>query len=136
MKRTPIQRRTPLKRVSAKRQREGRIYSVQRRAFLAKFFLCQVDMRELGYDETIPPVRENGMIRVAHAVSRGWGSPVWCMVPEGHIQRSQDVHHTARRGRYYLDESTWLAVARKNHDRIEQNPGWARRVGWLIDPRR
>lgn len=133
MKRSkPIQRRTPLKRVSDKRRIEAQFYSIKRRHFLAKFFLCQVDMRELGYDETIPPQRLNGMIAVVHLVSRSCGYPVICWVPEGHIQRSQDVHHTRRRGRYYLEESTWRAVSRKNHDRIERNPSWARKVGWLI----
>lgn len=132
MKRTkPIQRRTPLKRVSDKRRKESKVYSVQRREFLAKFFLCQVDMRELGYDHTIPPVRENGMIKVAHIISTNWKEKVFCTVPEGHIQRSEDVHHSKRRGRYYLDVSTWRAVSRKNHDRIERNPLWARAVGWL-----
>lgn len=47
-----------------------------------------------------------------------------CMVyPE---LKSTDVHHKRGRvGSNYLDEKTWLAVSRKAHIEIEENPEWA-----------
>ncbi len=45
--------------------------------------------------------------------------------------RSEDLHHVKKRGKYYLDESTWLAVGRKIHQHIHDAPGWARAEGLL-----
>lgn len=41
---------------------------------------------------------------------------------------SEDVHHTKKRGKYYLDDSTWLAVCRGCHNRIHSNPKEARHL--------
>lgn len=32
-----------------------------------------------------------------------------------------------------LDENFWLAVCRKNHERIESNKNWAREQGFLLN---
>lgn len=45
--------------------------------------------------------------------------------------RSRDVHHTRGRGRYLLDESTWMAVCRAHHDWIHGHPREAREKEWL-----
>lgn len=37
-----------------------------------------------------------------------------------------DVHHVKGRGKYYLDETTWLAVSRHWHRYLHDNPKWAR----------
>lgn len=56
-----------------------------------------------------------------------------------------DVHH--KKGRIgfadeqarlegislYLDERFWLAVSRKGHKKIEENPAWAKENGYSID---
>lgn len=42
-----------------------------------------------------------------------------------------DVHHVFGRGKYLLDESTWLAVSREAHRKIHDNPKWAREMGYL-----
>jgi len=46
-------------------------------------------------------------------------------------QKSTDVHHTARRGENYLKVSTWMAVCRKCHGWIEENPEEAKDLGFL-----
>ena len=47
--------------------------------------------------------------------------------------QSTDVHHKKGRGKYYLDEDTWLATCRQCHDEIHKNPIWARKMGYLED---
>lgn len=56
-----------------------------------------------------------------------------------------DVHHKKGRIGYaddisrlngislYLDERFWLAVSRKGHDKIENNPKWAKENGYSLD---
>ncbi len=40
-----------------------------------------------------------------------------------------DVHHMKGRGKYLLDESTWLPVCRDCHRTIEQDPQMAKQLG-------
>jgi len=47
--------------------------------------------------------------------------------------KSTDIHHRKGRGKYYLDEGTWLATCRGCHDRIHRNPTWAREKGFILD---
>lgn len=47
--------------------------------------------------------------------------------------KSTDIHHKKGRGKYYLDEDSWLAVCRPCHDRIHSNPIWARENNYIID---
>ena len=49
-----------------------------------------------------------------------------------YFPRSVDVHHMKRRGKYFLDTSSWLAVSRQAHDWIHSNPKEATEMGWLI----
>lgn len=44
--------------------------------------------------------------------------------------KSEDVHHKRGRGIYYLDVSTWLAVSRRAHTEINENPEWAIEMGY------
>lgn len=46
-------------------------------------------------------------------------------------KRSVDVHHVRGRGRYLLDEATWLPVSRKMHTKIHSEPAWAYEHGYL-----
>ena len=41
------------------------------------------------------------------------------------IRPTQDVHHAKGRGKYLLDESTWLPVCRWCHDFIHNNVKWS-----------
>lgn len=46
---------------------------------------------------------------------------------------SEQVHHKCRRGKYYLDVDTWLAVSNSCHHKIETSGQWARERGFIID---
>lgn len=48
------------------------------------------------------------------------------------IPKSTEIHHTKKPKATYLnDESTWLAVCREMHEKIENNKAWARSKGYL-----
>lgn len=105
-------RRTPLKRVSKKRAGEMRQYTIKRKAFLERFPICQVWLKENGF------VSEAGSL-----ISGAFHDKA---------PRSTEVHHTAGRSKNYLNEATWLAVSAEAHRRIHQNPSWARANGFLL----
>lgn len=47
---------------------------------------------------------------------------------------SEEVHHTfcgASRATHFLDVPTWMAVSRKGHSYIHENPKISREKGWL-----
>lgn len=49
-------------------------------------------------------------------------------------ERATEIHHTysgANRSRFYLDETTWMAVSRKGHLWIHANPVEARELNYL-----
>lgn len=50
-----------------------------------------------------------------------------------HHRATTSVHHAWRRGIYYLEESTWLAVSAEGHRFIEDHPEVSRLQGWLAD---
>lgn len=64
---------------------------------------------------------------------------IFLSLPENQIcpitgQPTTDIHHTYSgkdRAKYYLDESTWLAVSREGHNWIHDNPKEARELGHL-----
>jgi hypothetical protein len=103
MKRTPLKRKTPLRRGKAKlkrtklrqvskRQRAKLdLYTAQRRVFLAAHPKCQVCGE----------------------------------------RPATDVHHMAGRGIRLNDESTFLATCRACHDWIHAHPAEARERGFL-----
>lgn len=43
-----------------------------------------------------------------------------------------DIHHKKGRGKYLNDTSTWLAVSREGHTRIEMFPIEAKENGWSL----
>jgi len=48
--------------------------------------------------------------------------------------KATEIHHTycgKDRAKYYLDESTWIAVSRDGHNWIHDNPKEAREKGFL-----
>ena len=111
-------KRTRLAPMSAKRKRDHAIYMKKRAAFLEAHPFCQVWIQRMGLDE--------------EAVIQ-WGGNYKDLAGEfGIVPRSEDVHHVAgRSGSNYLDESTWLAVSREQHESIHSHPSFARRQGWL-----
>ena len=46
-------------------------------------------------------------------------------------ERATEIHHKkGRTGSNFLDTSTWLAVSRNGHRKIEENPEWAKENGY------
>lgn len=112
--RTPLQRSGNLRPMSAKRQREARIYAKKRKEFLAAYPTCWVWIR-LGND---------GEWALMYKI---WGSRCTSAQP------SDEVHHTAGRvGANYLNESLWMPVSFEAHRFIHENPKTAREKGWLL----
>lgn len=50
----------------------------------------------------------------------------------GCTTHTTDVHHKRGRGKYYLDDTTWLAVCRACHAYIETHPTEAKELGFSI----
>lgn len=114
-----IKRKKPIRRVSKKRAEDMKKYSALRKQFLAEFPLCYVWWSENAKE--CPNQAHYGL---------------WCeMIRAGHVNNpcpATEVHHKARRGKNYLNTDTWLAVSRKNHVRLHENPSWARERGYLL----
>lgn len=114
MKRTPLKRKTRLRPMSTKRQREAKIYSQKRKAFLEDRPEC----------EAYGIIMLNAPINTLY-LGRGYSIPVTCPA-------STDIHHVhGRVGSAYLDEGTWLAVSRWAHRWIHDNPKIARQLRLL-----
>ena len=105
MKRSPLKRKTPLKRsgklrpVSKKRAGQNKVYSARRREFLLKhlYDCCPVMM----------------------AIKNEWHGVT-------------DVHHVQNRESERLnDVSQWMAVSREGHIYLHNHPNTARMHGWL-----
>lgn len=68
------------------------------------------------------------------------GSRLLCEVGErcvsmwGRRAVATEVHHKRGRGKWLMDESTWVATCRDCHRIIHERPNWAIQNGW-IEPR-
>lgn len=48
-------------------------------------------------------------------------------------KRTNEIHHKKGRvGDLFLDENYWLAVHSEGHEKIENNPEWAKEMGYSI----
>lgn len=48
--------------------------------------------------------------------------------------KATQVHHKKGRiGKLLLDEEFWLAVSAKGHKKIEENPEWAKKMGYSLN---
>jgi 5-methylcytosine-specific restriction endonuclease McrA len=43
-----------------------------------------------------------------------------------------DIHHKSKRGKNLSNKDTFMAVCRICHNRIHDNPAWAKEMGYLI----
>ncbi len=43
-----------------------------------------------------------------------------------------DIHHKAKRGKNLYNMETFMATCRLCHNKIHDNPAWARELGYLI----
>lgn len=131
MKRSPILRKTPLKRggwlrkASPKRAKQLREYSTARKVFLAAHPICQVWLAENGWEE-LGSYQYGSMrygITLGMLLHYNFAAPF-----------STEVHHkNKRRGAMLLDQAFWMAVSREAHERIESNKAWAREKGYLLN---
>ena len=117
MKRTPLKRKSPIKKQGKKRAAANKLYSVKRRDFLYMRPICEVWI-ELSNLNT----RASNLLKGA--------------IFDGEIgyrpEYSVDVHHKeGRAGEHFLDDATWMAVSRKAHRWIHDHPKQAREMGWL-----
>lgn len=47
-----------------------------------------------------------------------------------YFRKATTIHHSRGRGKYLMDESTWIPCSMEGHTRIELNPQWAREKGF------
>lgn len=110
MKQTPLKRKTPLRKMSTRREHERAEYMRKRELFLSENPICQLWLIEHGFDPQNPPDPTTLYL--------------W--------PHSTEVHHkNGRNGKNYLDETTWMALSHAAHMRIENNKSWAREKGYL-----
>lgn len=123
MKKSPIKRKTPLRKVSPKRAKENRIYMEKRAAFLKAHPYCQIWMRRNDYTEATIMFWDY-LLRQGDVFLK----PLFA----NHIPRSTEIHHTKKpKCKYLNDESTWLAASHQEHVWVENHKGEARRLGLL-----
>jgi hypothetical protein len=58
-----------------------------------------------------------------------WDKNYTCEICGG---QATDIHHKKGRGKHLLAKDTFMACCRQCHQRIHDNPGWARENGYLI----
>lgn len=137
MKRSPLQRKTPLKRGlsqlrrtplkkkpskglrprSKKRAAQESVYRKKAALFLQKHTHCKVcqDLGMTGAILELDTPNYRGIFQIPTPAT--------------------EVHHMGRRhGKWLLDERFWLPVCNPHHLFIEQHGDWAREHGYLLTP--
>ena len=129
MKRSPLKRKTPLRRQSKLRQSECKEYMRKREAFLSKHNLCQIWLWHDGWSDN-----GDGTYTDIETVSAGTYSANELIEVFG-AHQSTEVHHKCcgkNRKATYLREDTWMAVSAWGHNFIHKNPKLAYERGWLL----
>lgn len=126
MKRSPLKRKTPLRKQSKRRSKDYDEYMRKRDAFLIKNPICQLWLTENEWESS-----GNGIY-----FHEKWGHLTYSDVQVGFgAPRSTEIHHKCcgkNRKATYLREDTWMALARVSHEKIHLNPAWAYERGWLL----
>lgn len=137
MKRSGIKRKTPLKKVSAKRRKDMATYKILRDEYMRNNPMCQgwlmingympCEIREIqeiavislwqGMEVPAIPARNNERMILL-------GLPQWCPM-------SFDLHHSHGRGKNYIKTEYFMALSRSTHQFVHDNPGKARESGLL-----
>ncbi len=113
-------RRTRLAPISKKRMAENKIYLKKRHEFFILHPYCQFWLAENGYAE--PGKYDQWALKLN-------GNET---IHVDQIPRATDIHHRKHRGKFLLDESSWLGVTREAHRFIHDNPRYAYEKGYLI----
>lgn len=109
--------RMRIRKVSPKRAKENRKYTLARLRYLSEHPYCQIFIRRHGLDEYY--VFRNGGV----VYSRGY----WLAVP-----KATEIHHSKKpKCKYLLDESTWFSCCREQHEWVENHKSEARQLGLL-----
>ena len=53
-----------------------------------------------------------------------------CEMPDC-IHMATDIHHKAGRGKHLNDMASWMGLCRLCHERVHNNPSWARAQGYI-----
>ena len=101
-----VKAKKPLPKVSKKRAIENAKYTVKRLEFLGK------------PENRICPVTKTETTDVHHKMGRIGFADSWA--------RMNNIT-------LLLDSRFWLAVSRKGHNKIEENPEWAKEMGYSLD---
>lgn len=110
MKRTPLKRKTPLKKVSRKQKTRLDKYMDARRAFIEELENYDSSLRCQVCSDLVCSGRSMVTLRVG-----------------------TEVHHMKGRvGSLLWNQDFFLWVCRVHHDQIHQNPKEARKNGWLV----
>lgn len=118
-------KRSPIRKVSKKRSKAWAEYLVRRKRFLSEHPHCQVFLLETFVNT---PSNTVGMTLADAEALAGVSDHNYLSL----IPKSTEIHHRRKPKATYLnDESTWLAVCREMHEKIENHKGWAREKGYL-----
>lgn len=131
MKRTaPLRRSKPIRKVSTKRAKQLREYSARRIYFLREHPICQVWLRENGWNETHSGIYTK---KVTDRIFVQKTAIDLINDPHFNAPAATEVHHRNGRTNDKLnDERFWLAVCRENHEWIHNHASAARAKGYLI----
>lgn len=55
----------------------------------------------------------------------------WSMEVLGKPVPATEIHHKKRRGKYFLDTSTWMSVSKQAHLAIHADPKTSYEKGWM-----
>jgi hypothetical protein len=124
----PLRRKTRLRSESPKRRAQRQDYTKLRRQYLADNPICEVWLRENGWQKIARHIYEK---QTGHfTFTRGPNG----LTEENKAPAATEIHHMNKRhGTRLCDTTHFLAVCRANHDRIENNKAWARREGFLLN---
>jgi hypothetical protein len=110
----PKKVRKPMPRVTKRRAKANREYTVRRKRYLILHPYCEAIERIRGH-----------LLETASAKE-------YQAAPKSSLQLSTEIHHMWKpKSKYLNDESTWIAVCRWSHEYIEKNKTTARQLGLL-----
>lgn len=118
-------KRSPLRKVSKKREKLNREYSKLRKEYLDAHPICQIWLDDNGWrqwTETPPSYYKDGHPSIpAIVLKMSYGAP-W----------ATECHHRRGRGRFLLDTSTWMALSFDMHRWVHNNPAQAYAKGYML----
>ncbi len=112
----------PIPKVSPKRKIINKEYDKRKDLFLRAHPFCQIYMQVYGIHESVVQ-KNNGWAVITNAI----GNVRHHQVPE-----ATQIHHTKGRGKYMLDESTWMAASFEWHRWAHDHPDACYPLGILV----